>query len=87
MKYFEFLSLSSVGLSIACVDLLIALSVLVPSSYYLYYDFMDIEMWEQDTEVALSPIGTFFSTLGNFLQWTICGCGSFPRFSTWQQRL
>jgi len=27
---------------------------------------MDIEMWEQDTEVALSPIGTFFSTLGNF---------------------
>ncbi|XP_065722825.2 uncharacterized protein [Drosophila suzukii] len=67
MKYFEFLSLSSVGLSIACVDLLIALSVLVPSSYYLYYDFMDIEMWEQDTEVALSPIGTFFSTLVNYL--------------------
>ncbi|XP_017111921.1 uncharacterized protein LOC108135613 [Drosophila elegans] len=68
MKYFEFVSLSSVGLSIACGDLLIALSILGPSSYYLYLDFMEIEKWEQDSEVqALSPLGTFFSTLVNYL--------------------
>ncbi|KAI8045221.1 uncharacterized protein LOC128252587 [Drosophila gunungcola] len=68
MKYFEFVSLSSVGLSIACGDLLIALSILGPSSYYLYLDFMEIEKWEQDSEVeALSPLGAFFSTLVNYL--------------------
>ncbi|XP_016976631.1 uncharacterized protein LOC108042726 [Drosophila rhopaloa] len=68
MKYFEFLSLSSVGLSIACGDLLVALSILGPSSYYLYFDFIKIENWDQDSEVeALSPLGTFFSTLVNYL--------------------
>ncbi|KMZ02613.1 uncharacterized protein LOC27208462 isoform X1 [Drosophila simulans] len=68
MKYFEFLSLSSVGLCIACGDLLLAVSILGPSSFYLYLDFMDIEKWEQDAEVeALTPIGTFFSTLVNYL--------------------
>lgn len=65
MKYFEFLSLTSVGLCIACGDILIALSVLAPSSYYLYFDFMDIEKWESSSEVeALSPIRFFFTTLG-----------------------
>ncbi|XP_017060821.1 uncharacterized protein LOC108101113 [Drosophila ficusphila] len=68
MKYFEFLSLSSVGLSIACVDLLIALSILGPSSYYLYFDFMDLESWEQDTqEETFTPIVTYFSTTVNYL--------------------
>lgn len=71
MKYFEFLSLSSVGLCIACGDLLLAVSILGPSSFYLYLDFMDIEKWEQDAEVeALTPIGTFFSTLGNLKERT-----------------
>ncbi|KPU80230.1 uncharacterized protein Dana_GF27277, isoform A [Drosophila ananassae] len=68
MKYFEFLSLTSVGLCIACGDILIALSVLAPSSYYLYFDFMDIEKWESSSEVeALSPIRFFFTTLVDYL--------------------
>ncbi|XP_017032477.1 uncharacterized protein [Drosophila kikkawai] len=68
MKNFEFWSLSSVGLSIACMEVLIALSVLAPSSYYLYFDFVDIEKWEHSDEVeALTPFGTFFSTLVDYL--------------------
>ncbi|XP_017007309.2 uncharacterized protein [Drosophila takahashii] len=68
MKYFELFSLSSVGLCIACGDILIALSILGPSSYYLYFDLIDIGKWETDSEVeALTPIGTLFSTLVNYL--------------------
>ncbi|XP_034661408.1 uncharacterized protein LOC117896968 [Drosophila subobscura] len=68
MKYFEFLSLSSVGLSIAVLDILIALSILCPSTYYLYFDYLDLERWEQSNDVeALSAFGTFVSTLVDYL--------------------
>ncbi|XP_017143036.1 uncharacterized protein LOC108156209 isoform X1 [Drosophila miranda] len=68
MKYFEFLSLSSVGLSIAILDILIALSILGPSTYYLYFDYLDIDRWEQTNDVeALSAFGTFVSTLVDYL--------------------
>lgn len=65
MKRFACLNLRSVGLSIACLDALIALSTLSLCSYYLYYDFMDLTQWQQNDVQILSPFGSFIATLGN----------------------
>ncbi|XP_034114655.1 uncharacterized protein LOC117574800 isoform X1 [Drosophila albomicans] len=67
MKRFACLNLRSVGLSIACLDALIAVCVLSLSSYHLYYDFMDLTQWQQAEVQITSPFGTFVATLVDYV--------------------
>lgn len=94
MKRFACLNLCSVGLSIACLDALIAVCILSLSSYHLFYDFMDLTQWQQADVQIMSPFGTFVATLGNkiykftsirltflIFKWTMCWCMNSPRLS------
>ncbi|EDW68099.1 uncharacterized protein [Drosophila virilis] len=67
MKRFACLNLRTLGLSIACLDALIALSILSLCSYHLYNDFMDLNQWQQNDVQILSPFGTFVATLVDYV--------------------
>ncbi|KRF99455.1 uncharacterized protein Dwil_GK27422, isoform A [Drosophila willistoni] len=67
MKYFACLNLRSMGLSIACLDIVIALSILGICSYHLYLDFLDLSQWQQNDVQIMSPFGTFIATLVDYV--------------------
>ncbi|XP_068157901.1 uncharacterized protein [Drosophila tropicalis] len=67
MKYFACLNLRSMGLSIACLDIIIALSILGICSYHLYLDFLDLSQWQQNDVQIMSPFGTFIATLVDYV--------------------
>ncbi|XP_032597685.1 uncharacterized protein LOC116806023 [Drosophila grimshawi] len=67
MKRFACLNIRSFGLSIASLDVLIALCTLSLCSYHLYNDFMDLTQWQQSDVQILSPFGTFVATLVDYV--------------------
>ncbi|XP_030374958.1 uncharacterized protein LOC115624387 [Scaptodrosophila lebanonensis] len=67
MKRLACLNLRAFGLSIACVDILIAAGTLALCSYHLYNDFTDLSQWQKDDVQILSPFGADVATLVDYV--------------------
>ncbi|XP_037944878.1 uncharacterized protein LOC119677553 [Teleopsis dalmanni] len=67
MKRFSCFSLSSVGMGIASLDIILSLSTLVFCSYYLYNDFSQMANWSQNEIKPLDPLSNFIATMVDYV--------------------